>query len=79
MRDWLTSRRACPLPVYLDLQELGSLPAAELELYKGYGIKQLYKQLHECADKLKKYRYEYQTISAPLTLAWGPRGVRRTE
>lgn len=36
-------------------QELGSLPAAELELYKGYGIKQLYKQLHDCNDKLKEY------------------------
>jgi len=39
------------------IQELGSLPAAELELYKSLGIKQLYKRLHECNDKLKQYRY----------------------
>jgi structural maintenance of chromosome 3 (chondroitin sulfate proteoglycan 6) len=39
------------------VQELGSLPAAELELYKSYGIKQLYKQLHDCNEKLKKYSH----------------------
>ncbi len=39
------------------IQELGSLPAAELELYKALGIKQLYKRLHECHDALKKYSH----------------------
>jgi structural maintenance of chromosome 3 (chondroitin sulfate proteoglycan 6) len=38
-------------------QELGSLPAAELELYKNHSIKQLYKHLHECNEKLKKYSH----------------------
>lgn len=38
------------------IQELGSLPAAELELYKTLGIKQLYRRLHECNEELKQYR-----------------------
>jgi len=50
------------------IQELGSLPAAELELYKTLGIKQLYKRLHECNDKLKQYRYVLPSSLPPPSL-----------
>jgi structural maintenance of chromosome 3 (chondroitin sulfate proteoglycan 6) len=39
------------------VQELGSLPSAQLETYKNSSIKQLYKHLHECNEKLKKYSH----------------------
>jgi len=36
---------------------LGSLPSAELETYKNVAIKPLYRKLHECNEKLKKYSH----------------------
>uniref|UniRef100_A0A6V1TI32 RecF/RecN/SMC N-terminal domain-containing protein n=1 Tax=Heterosigma akashiwo TaxID=2829 RepID=A0A6V1TI32_HETAK len=39
------------------IQELGSLPAAEVESHKDRSIKDLMKRLHKCNEKLKKFSH----------------------